>query len=57
MSQVREFLNILYKIFSENTLMEEKRNLLTNSCSFSNVKPLMLEVPYPPIQVKEKNRA
>ena len=37
--------------------MEETRSLLTNSCSFSNVKPLMLEVPYPPIQVKEKNRS
>ena len=37
--------------------MEEKRNLLTNSCSFVNVKPLMLEVPYPPIQVKERNQA
>ena len=35
--------------------MEEKRSLLTNSCSFANVKPLMLEAPYPPIQVKEKN--
>ena len=37
--------------------MEEKRSLLTNTCSFSNVKPLMLEVPYPPIQVKERNQA
>ena len=37
--------------------MEEKRSLLTNTCSFSNVKPLMLEVPYPPIQVKERNKA
>ena len=37
--------------------MEEKRSMLVNSCSFSNVKPLMLEVPYPPIQVKERNQA
>ena len=37
--------------------MEEKRSLLTNSCSFANVKPLMIEWPYPPIQVKEKNQA
>ena len=37
--------------------MEEKRSLLTNTCSFSNMKPLMLEVPYPPIQVKERNLA
>lgn len=37
--------------------MEEKDSLLTNSCSFMNVKPLMLEVPYPPIQVRERNQA
>ena len=36
--------------------MEEKWGLLTNSCSFVNVKPLMIEWPYPPIQVKEKNQ-
>ena len=35
--------------------MEEKRSLFTNSCSFANVKPLMIEWPYPPIQVKERN--
>ena len=27
--------------------MEEKRNLLTNSCSFTGVKPIMIEWPYP----------
>ena len=37
--------------------MEEKGSLLTNSCSFVNVKPLMLEASYPPIQVREKNQA
>ena len=37
--------------------MEEKRSWLTNSCSFANVKPLMIEWPYPPIQVQEKNQA
>ena len=36
-------------------MMEEKRSLLTDSCSFANVKPLMLDWPYPPIQVKERN--
>ena len=36
--------------------MEEKKNLLTNSCSFIDVKPIMVEWPYPPIRVKEKNR-
>ena len=37
--------------------MDEKRSLLTNSCSFVNVKPLMIEWPYPSIQVQEKNQA
>ena len=36
--------------------MEENRNLLTNSCSFMDVRPIMIEWPYPPIQVNEKNR-
>lgn len=35
--------------------MEENKNLLTNSCSFAGVKPMMLELPYPPIQVQEPN--
>lgn len=37
--------------------MEEKVNPLMNNCSFVNVKPIMMELPYPPIQVKEKNQA
>ena len=36
--------------------MEENRSLLTNSCSFVNVKPIMVELPYPPIRVQEKNQ-
>lgn len=36
--------------------MEKNRSMLTNSCSFMNVKPLMIELPYPPIQIKEKNQ-
>lgn len=38
-------------------MMEENRSVLTNSCSFMNVKPTMIELPYPPIQVKEENQA
>ena len=38
-------------------MMEEKRSLHANSCSFMGVKPIMLELSYPPIQVREKNRA
>ena len=36
--------------------MEEKSKLLVNSCDFIGVKPVMADLPYPPIQVKEKNR-
>lgn len=36
--------------------MEEKRNLLANTCSLVNVKPIMMDLPYPPVQVKEKNQ-
>ena len=36
--------------------MEEKQNLLINTCNFMDVKPIMTALPYPPIQVKEKNR-
>ncbi len=36
--------------------MEEKA-ILTNGCNFINVKPVMMELPYPPLQVKEKNQA
>lgn len=35
--------------------MEGKDRSLTNSCSFNNVKPIMLELAYPPIRVSKKN--
>lgn len=34
---------------------EEK--LLSNSCSFVSVRPILMDLPYPPIRVKEKNQA
>lgn len=34
--------------------MEEKK--LVSSCSFNGVKPIMMALPYPPVQVKEKNQ-
>lgn len=37
--------------------MEEKSKPLMNSCNFMGVKPIMVDLPYPPIQVKEQNRA
>ncbi len=35
--------------------MEE--TVLRNSCSFAGLKPIMMDLPYPPIQVREKNLA
>lgn len=37
--------------------MEERKLVLTNECSFMGVKPIMMEMPYPPIKVREKNQA
>lgn len=36
--------------------MEEKVKATVNSCNFQGVKPAMMELPYPPIQVREKNQ-
>lgn len=37
--------------------MEEKRKPLVNACSFESVRPIMVDLPYPPIQVSGKNQA
>lgn len=37
--------------------MEEKAKILTNSCSLAGVKPIMMDLPFPPIQVRGKNQA
>ena len=37
--------------------MEEKRNPLANTCSFSGLRPIMVDLPYPPIQVSGRNQA
>lgn len=37
--------------------MEKKEHTLANTCSMANVKPIMMELPYPPTQVEEKNQA
>lgn len=37
--------------------MEGNVGTLTNDCSFINVKPIMMELPYPPLRVKERNQA
>lgn len=36
--------------------MEEKSNALINTCNFASVKPIMVDLPYPEIRVKEQNR-
>ena len=36
--------------------MTKNGNLIANNCDMSGVKPAMLELPYPPIQVKCRNR-
>lgn len=37
--------------------MEGKENQLSNTCNFAGVKPIMMDLPYPPIQVQERNPA
>ncbi len=37
--------------------MEEKRKALSNGCSFSGIKPVMADLPYPPIEVRGENQA
>lgn len=35
--------------------MERNRNLLVNNCSLQAVAPIMVDLPYPPIQVRGRN--
>lgn len=35
--------------------MEEKVNSLINTCNFAGMKPIMMDLPYPPVQVSEEN--
>lgn len=37
--------------------MEENEKALVNNCNFMGVTPIMAELPYPPIRVREKNQA
>ena len=34
----------------------ERSNLLTNDCSLGGIRPIMVDLPYPPIQVREQNQ-
>ena len=35
---------------------ERKEPALTSNCSFTGIRPAMADLPYPPLQVKEKNQ-
>lgn len=37
--------------------MEERAMPLVNDCNFMSVTPIMMDLPYPPTQVREKNQA
>lgn len=37
--------------------MKEKVTPLTNTCNFANVNPILMDLPYPSTQVREKNQA
>ncbi len=37
--------------------MEQTGNVIVNNCSFEGLRPLMADLPYPPIQVRGKNPA
>ncbi len=38
-------------------MMEEKSNSLTSTCSFTGVKPIMVDLPYPETRVSAENQA
>lgn len=37
--------------------MEEKARVLKNSCQFGGIRPIMVDLPYPPLEVRERNQA
>lgn len=36
--------------------MEQNKKPVTNNCNMSGIRPAMMELPYPPVQVREENR-
>lgn len=36
--------------------MEENQKTFSNTCNFIGIKPIMADLPYPTLQVSEKNR-
>lgn len=41
----------------EGCVMGRMIHPLTENCDFAGVKPILVDLPYPPLQVKEKNQA
>lgn len=37
--------------------MEERKNTLVNTCNFRDITPIMMDLPYPPIQIKGPNQS
>lgn len=37
--------------------MEERKSPLASDCNFMSVKPIMVDLPYPPLRVSERNQA
>lgn len=52
-------ISIYYYIrdIGECVTMENNVKTLVNNCNFANIKPAMMELPYPPIQVNERNQS
>lgn len=50
--------NILsYKIvYLEIIRLEEKKNPFINTCNFAGIRPVMADLPYPPVQVRGENQ-
>lgn len=38
-------------------MMEDKKRPMANDCNFSGVRPVMVDLPYPPLQAEGKNPA
>lgn len=41
----------------EAFIMKDNEKVLVNTCNFMDVKPIMMDLPYPPIQVRERNQS
>lgn len=44
-------------MMKEDLAVKEKEALLTSTCNFTDVRPIMMALSYPPTQVKERNQS